>query len=102
MPSERQILQAAKASDLDDLLSHIAWEDVLLPEIQKTKNLLTNQLMNSALGMPCKNIDGTVVTSEQLAGKLWGLDWLITRIERILKEGHGAAEKMRTEGYSLE
>jgi hypothetical protein len=93
--------KVAKAYDLENLLDHIAWEELLKPGLVSERNALITQLVDSALGSPLKNQDGTSVSTEQLAGKLYGINYILDKIERILSEGVSASDKLTAQGLHL-
>ena len=94
----------AKAEDMEDLLDHIAWREVLRPELMKERENYTKLLVNSTLGMPVvmdTKQGPTAVTKEQLAGKIYGIDFIVATIEKILTAGYRAADELRARGLSL-
>lgn len=89
--NERDALNAAyKGKDTEDFLQHIAWTDVLLPEFARSKKLLTDKLVGSILH-PASAVDET---REQIAGKLYGIDFAVSLIERTVREGRRAQEAL--------
>lgn len=80
-------LDILKAQDLEDWQQHIGWVEVLEPALQRAKELLTKQLVDANLGKPP---EGTTI--EQIAGKLFGLQWITLEISRILKQGDYASK----------
>jgi hypothetical protein len=103
-PSDKTLLIAAQAEDLKDLLTHIAWTDVLEPQFAKAKDALSALLVQAVLGQPVtlQSVAGPVaLTAEQIAGKIYGLDWVQSAIVRILRRGDNAIEELRKSGLSL-
>lgn len=97
-------LDAAKAQDLEDLLDHIAWTDVIRPALYKTRDDLTQQLVSSTLGVPVQiqTITGPVdVSREQLAGKIFGINYIISMFEKLLQRGEIAAKQLKELGINL-
>lgn len=91
---------AARAEDLQNLLDHIAWTDTIQPELQKLRSAYAKVLVNSVLGQPyTTTTNGLVsaVSSEQLAGKIYGIDFIQELFTRILTRGQVAVEKLRTD-----
>jgi hypothetical protein len=78
-----------KSTDLNDWKDHIAWDEVVAPAIAKTRDLLTKQLVEISLG---KSHPGT--TLEQVAGKIFGLDWFLGELERIARQGDSAKQAL--------
>lgn len=88
---------AAKAEDTQDLLNHIAWTDVVKPELLRRRDAYAKQLVNATLGQVLP--EGQ--TREMIAGRILGIDDLISLLERILRDGHRAVEQIKYESYSL-
>lgn len=104
MTSQAQFIDAYKADDLEDLLHHIAWTDTVQPALRKERDLLTRALVNSTLGLPvqAKTSSGVVeVTREQLAGKIYGIDYITTLLEKILTRGETAEKHLKDLGINL-
>lgn len=94
----------AKAEDLGDLLDHIAWREVLRPALAKERDNYTKMLVNSTLGIPVMmdtKQGPTTISREQLAGKIYGIDFILSTIEGILTKGTRAVEELRSKGLSL-
>lgn len=96
--------RAAKGSDLREVLSSIAWDDVIRPEITKFKSTLNELLVNSVLGRSVlfRMADGTEMSlsKEQIAGQLYGLTFIEDLFERILRDGDKAVEVLRASGLN--
>lgn len=92
-----ELITVAKAEDTQDLLNHIAWTDVIKPELLRRRDAYAKQLVNATLGQTLP--EGT--TREMIAGRILGIDDLISLLERILRDGSRAAEQMQFESYSL-
>jgi hypothetical protein len=90
-------MAVAKGEDTYDLLSHIAWTDVILPRLEKEIVTYSTILVNEALGTP---IPGNI-TREQVAGRAYGIRWVQNLLERILKDGKRGLEHLQTEGIAL-
>lgn len=103
--SKSPFLDAAKAEDLSDLLQHIAWTDTLKPALLRERDNYTKMLVNSTLGLPVTipNSRGAAieVTREQLAGKIYGIDYIIELVEGILSKGSKAVTELRKAGVNL-
>lgn len=97
-------LAAAQAEDLESLLEHISWTDVLRPALIRERDILTKMLVGSTLGVPVTvaTAHGAAdLTREQIAGKIYGLDSVIDLIEKVLVRGQRGAEELRRNGLSL-
>lgn len=105
MPKSNQpFLDAAKAEDTADLLNHIAWTDVIHPALQRERELYTKLLVSSTLGMPVRTASagGPVeLTKEQLAGKIYGIDFITDLLEKILTKGDKAIAELHAQGIHL-
>ena len=96
-------LDAAKAEDLSDLLQHIAWTDTLRPMLVRERENYTKLLVNSTLGTPVRVPTATGVvelSKEQLAGKIYGIDYIMDLMEKILSRGARAVAELRSQGVS--
>lgn len=96
-------VDAAKAEDLDNLLDHLAWTDTLRPALLRERNALTHLLVDSTLGLPvqAKTLGGPVeITREQLAGKIYGIDYIMTIMEKILTRGETASRQLKELGIN--
>jgi len=92
------LTDAAKAEDIFDLLNHIAWTDVLKPKLLSVREQYTKALVNNLLGTPLPK-DGP--TQEQIAGKIYGIDFMISTIESVLTRGEKAIAELNYQGISL-
>lgn len=89
MPSIQEIATtAAKGIDTQDFLDHIAWTDVIKPRLEACKLLLTNKLVNAVLvGAPVEE-----ASKERIAGQIYGIDFAIKEIEKIVSQGQQAED----------
>jgi hypothetical protein len=98
-------ISVAKAKDLEDLLDHIAWTDTLRPALVDFKNVLASQLVQVTLGHPIEvqtsSGNSVPISREQLAGQIYGIDWLMKFVERVLDKGHVSADELKRLGISL-
>lgn len=104
MPKASPFLEAAKAEDLHDLLNHIAWTDVVRPALLREREVFTKLLVASTLGAPVQvpSSSGPVpVTREQLAGKIYGIDYITGLMEKILDKGVRAVEELNRAGVHI-
>jgi hypothetical protein len=90
MPTTDPRLQAAQAEDLQDLLNHIAWTDVILPQLTDLKSKFSSQLSQVLLN---PNIPGAP-TALQLAAKIQGIDFITTLFASILRQGASAIKQL--------
>lgn len=93
------IVKAAQAADLQDLLNHIAWTDVILPQLDSARKLLTEQLVALVLAPPT---DKPRESQEQIAGKLYGIDFITKKLSQILREGARAKEDLASQNIFLQ
>ena len=97
-------LDVYKAQDLDSLLDHIAWSDTVRPALIRERDALTLLLVNSTLGLPVqsKTATGPVeVTKEQLAGKIYGINYIMTLFEKLLQRGEIAERQLKELGINV-
>jgi hypothetical protein len=97
-------VDAAKAEDLSDLLNHIAWTDVLRPALMREREMYTKLLVASTLGAPVEvaTHSGTAtLTKEQLAGKIYGIDYILNLMETVIKKGARAVEELSRAGVHI-
>lgn len=91
MPTETSLaVKNAQGIDTEDFLSHIAWTDVVKPrlellQVQLTKKLVDNVLTPTQLGAESR---------EQIAGRLYGINFIINEFEKIVREGRNAGEAL--------
>ncbi len=88
---------AYKAHDLGDLLDHIAWTDVLKPELLKSKAAYARRLTDAVLSRTAEE----TMKPEQLAGICYGIDMVVGAIEGILRKGISAEDFLRKNGLNL-
>jgi hypothetical protein len=104
MKTQTSFIDAYKAEDLSDLLDHIAWTDTVRPALLRERDSLTRALVNSTLGLPiqAKTVAGPVeVTREQLAGKIYGIDYILTMFEKLLAKGRVAEQQLKELGINV-
>lgn len=94
---EQRLIAIAKAEDTYDLLQHISWTDVIKPALQHEVEKLSKILVAEALGTP---IAGGR-TREQVAGICFGIQYISSLFERILREGKKALTDLQNEGIKL-
>jgi hypothetical protein len=97
-------IDAYKADDLQDLLGHLAWTDTVLPALTRERDSLTRALVNSTLGLPvqAKTATGVIeITREQLAGKIYGIDYIVSLFEKLLTRGEAAEKALKQLGINI-
>lgn len=94
---ENLALKAAYGEDTEDLLDHIAWTDVIKPQLEKARIHFTNQLVSATLA---PQREGTE-SREQIAGKLYGISYITTLFEKILKEGGDAKAILAKDNFFI-
>jgi hypothetical protein len=103
--SKSPFLDAAKAEDLSDLLHHIAWTDTLRPALLRERDNYTKMLVNSTLGLPVRvpstSGEPMEISKEQLAGKIYGIDYIIDLVGNILSRGERAVAELRKAGVNI-
>ncbi len=99
MPTDNHttLVAVAQAEDTFDLLNHIAWTDVILPKLSRTRDQYTKAVVNNILGGELP----PGVTREQCASRAYGIDYAIQTLESILSRGEKALEELNHKGISL-
>lgn len=98
MPDLNTTLKAYQGEDTYDLLNHIAWTDVLKPKLEQHRKYLTDKLVGATLNAQQPGTE----SKEQLAGKLYGITFIVTTIEKILKAGSDAKALLAEENLFLQ
>lgn len=88
---------AARAEDAWDLLNHIAWTDTVKPRLLETREQLSKALVNHLLGSPLPG----ELTKEQVAGQIYGINFIISTFEGVLTRGKKALDVLNSQGFSL-
>jgi hypothetical protein len=91
-------LKAAYGEDTMDLLNHLAWTDIVKPRLEEARKTFTDQLVSVTLRPQAEGSE----TKEQIAGKLYGIMYITTIFEKILKEGANAREVLARENLFLQ
>ncbi len=94
MIHEERLYSVAKAEDTYDLMHHIAWDTVVKPALDKQVTDLSKLLVNEALGG--KLPEG--LTRERVAGMCYGINYISTLLEKILREGEKAMKDLSAMG----
>jgi hypothetical protein len=92
--TQKALESVARGEDLRDLLDHIAWTDTIKPELEKTRSRYEKALVASVLGQPIIS-GGKLVTSEQLAGRIEGINLIEGLFEKVLRQGVSAFQSMQ-------
>ena len=92
------VLSAAQGIDTEDFLNHIAWTDIIYPNLLKQKEILSSKLVGSVLRQLAPNEE----TREQLAGKILGLDYTIKLITELVHQGRKAQEELALQGLHIQ
>jgi hypothetical protein len=95
---ESKLVAVAQAEDTWDLSQHIAWTDVIKPRLQKKAENYSKMLVAHLLGQP---LPGDL-TKEQLAGRIYGIQEIISTFELVLVQGKHALEDIESSGVSLQ
>lgn len=86
---------AVQSLDTEDLLNHIAWTDVIRPEIDKHRRVYSSYLTSAVLGRSIPSPSGEPYTPEQLAGIVFGFDFIENLFTQILRKGKTAMEDLK-------
>lgn len=81
---------AAQGIDTEAFLDHIAWTDVIKPELEHQKSILSAKLVGSVL----RQLGPMDETREQLAGKIIGIEFVMKLISDLVSKGRKAQEEL--------
>lgn len=95
---ESDYLKIAEGEDLADLMEHAGWVDVLEPRFRKAVNQLKDALVEATLQN--SRGDHTKVSATELAARIYGLEWTMELIKKVILEGRDVQERIST--YALE
>jgi hypothetical protein len=98
MTHQEALVTAAKAEDTANLLNHIAWTDVVRPKLQEQVAIYSQLIVAEALGgkLPLGK------SREQLAGICYGINYVSTLFEKILRDGERAMKDLADERITLQ
>lgn len=96
----------AMAEDLDNLLEHIAWTDIVEPTLLSKREALVNLLVDTNLGRPATvPIKGSTaqrpLKAEEIAGQIYGIDYILSFFRKLLTNGETADKKLQDEGVKV-
>jgi hypothetical protein len=98
-------LDALKSDDVSDLLNHIGWTETIRPALLATRDHYTKQLVSATLGTPIESETrlghSVVISPEQLAGRISGIDYIMDIFTKILTKGKHASEELRKLNINL-
>lgn len=101
----KKMEEAYRGQDTQDLLNHIGWTDNVKPALLKERENFQQLLVSAVLGVEptIKDHNGAIhkITREQLAGRIQGIDYIMSLLERILIKGERATEELRTFGLNV-
>jgi hypothetical protein len=97
MSKEISLIRVAQAEDTYDLLHHIAWTDVVLPRLERRKAIYSKMIVDFHLGKPIPQ----ELTVEQIAGKVYGIEEIISLFEQVLAQGEKALADINYAGIQL-
>lgn len=86
---------ANDAANLNDLLDHIAWKDIVKPELAKAKEAYYKYLFQATLGTKVADGTGNTLTPVDIAGRIYGLEFVDDLLTRVLTQGAKALEALR-------
>ena len=98
MDTQKAIELQARAEDLKDLLSHIAWTDTIKPEFDKVRDSYERFLTASVLGQKVvipTPAGPAPVSSEQIAARIDGINFVEGLLAKVLAEGVRAFKELQ-------
>ena len=93
----KDIELSARAEDLNDLLGHIAWTDTIKPRLDKVRDYYSNLLVKAVLGTKVvipSAMGPQELTTGQIAGRVEGIDYIMSLFEEILRKGERALKEL--------
>ncbi len=88
----------ARAEDVQDLCSHIGWVENIKPELLKLQLDYQRLLAKSVLGAKIVRAGSTQeLTPVQIAGRVEGIGYAVSTIEKILSRGRVALTELQRE-----
>jgi hypothetical protein len=94
---ETSFIRVAQAEDTYNLLNHIAWTDVILPKLERKKAIYSKMIVDHHLGKPIPQD----LTVEQIAGKVYGIEEIISLFAQILSQGEKALADINYAGIQI-
>ena len=98
---QHKLKTIAVAEDVSNLLEHIAWTETIRPKLLAHKAAFEKLLVEAVLGQKPVMQNGQVITAEQLAGKVYGIDYILNLLQTILQQGVTASTDIQSAGFSL-
>ena len=102
MDNQARLQLVAQADTVADLAHHIGWTEVVLPKLQKMKELYTQVLVNAVLSNKPPFLDGQETTREQLAGRVYGIDYIMRLMDEIIRKGTRALSDLEAQGVTID
>lgn len=100
--NQDRLAAVAKADATAEFMETVGWSQVILPKLLKTKELYTTVLVNAVLCNTPPLMDGKETTREQLAGRVYGIDFIIHLMEDILRHGDRALRDLEAQGVVID
>ena len=97
MDNATKLVAVAQAEDTYDLLQHIAWDTVIKPALDDEVRRMSSLLVAEALGTPLPG----GLTREQVAGRCYGIQFISSLFEKVLRRGEKALEDLQASGLHL-
>ena len=97
MDNATKLVAVAQAEDTYDLLQHIAWDTVIKPALDDEVKRMSSLLVAEALGTPLPG----GLTREQVAGRCYGIQFISSLFEKVLRRGEKALEDLQASGLHL-
>lgn len=92
-------LSTIQGIDTEDFLEHIAWKDLIKPRLLEAKAMLTQRLVASVLNDDsAREAEG----KERIAGKIFGIDFVIREIEKFVTDGRKARSLLAQNNIHIE
>lgn len=103
MPTNQDRLSAvAKADATAEFMESVGWDQVILPMLMKQKDLYSTMLVAAVLSNHPPSMDGVETTREQLAGRVYGIDFVVKLLDSVLRKGTSALKDLEKQGVQIE
>lgn len=86
-----------RANDVRAFLESIGWDEAIRPALEAQTKIYQKRLVNLLLGLrtgKVPNVDSEDLTPEQLAGRIHGMEYITSLLERILLLGDKSKEQI--------
>lgn len=95
--NEKLLTKVSSAEDTFNLLDHIGWVNSVKPRLDSHREAMSKMLVDHLLGKPLP----ASLTKEQVAGMIYGINYIEALISSVLREGSKALDQLKLENISI-